>query len=315
MNKPIPFVVKFNTYQKTAITTVGATIFLIFVGALVRATGSGLGCPDWPTCFGLWMPPTSASQLPAAYNPAEFNVYKTWTEYINRLVGVVLGFLTIATTILSWKYRKTTPSVFYSSVAALVLVIFNGWLGGRVVETELDVSLITIHMILAMLMMAVLLYAVFQSSTDRWQVSIPQKTRSYLLAIGGVLTLFTLIQLVIGTEMREAVDTIKYVTPRDKWISKIGAIGEIHRSFSWTIFLSGIGVLVLTFQQTASKLLNKLSVWIMGFIVFQIVVGVVLYYVGMPRSFQVLHLVGVAFLICFEIFYLLVLKQASPVAE
>lgn len=143
---------KLNTYQKTAVTTVGAVIFLIFVGGLVRATGAGLGCPDWPKCFGLWIPPTSAAELPAGYNPAEFNVFKTWTEYLNRLVGVIIGLLIIATAVLSWQYRKKKPSVFWSSLLAFILVLFNGWLGGRVVETELDVNLITIHMILAIVL-------------------------------------------------------------------------------------------------------------------------------------------------------------------
>ena len=100
---------KLNAYQKTAIVTVFATLFLILVGGLVRAAGAGLGCPDWPKCFGTWIPPTSADALPAGFDESQFNVWKTWIEYINRLIGVLIGFLITATFALSFRYRKEKP--------------------------------------------------------------------------------------------------------------------------------------------------------------------------------------------------------------
>lgn len=300
---------KLNTYQKTAITTVGAVIFLIFVGGLVRATGAGLGCPDWPKCFGMWIPPTSAADLPAGYNPAEFNVFKTWTEYLNRLVGVIIGLLITATAILSWQYRKTKPSVLYSSLAAFILVLFNGWLGGRVVETELDVNLITIHMILAMAIMALLLFAAFKSTFEKWSISLQPKTRKPLFVLGIVLLIFTLAQLVLGTQVREAVDQVKFSAPRGQWLTLLDGVDEFHRTFSWTVFLSGAGLTFFTLRKSQSQLINKLAVGIFASIVLQIGLGVGLYYLEMPPAFQVLHLVGVAILICLEILYLLVMYQ------
>ncbi len=302
---------KFNTYQKTAITTVGATIFLIFVGGLVRATGAGLGCPDWPTCFGMWIPPTSVSQLPDGYNPAQFNVLKTWTEYLNRLVGVIIGLLITATAILSVRYRKTRPPVFYSSAAAFIMVLVQGWLGGRVVETDLDVSLITIHMILAMVIMTILLFAVFKATEERWKIIIPRKAKVWLMGIGVLLFILTLAQLVLGTEIREAVDLIKFSTPRNYWLQKIGSIDEVHRTFSWAILLSAVGLIVFTFRKAQSKLLNKLSIGILVVIVLQIALGAGLYYLGMPPAFQVLHLTGIAVLICLEFLYLLMVQNSN----
>ena len=89
-------------YRRIALITLASVYFLILVGASVRASGAGMGCPDWPTCFGQWIPPTNEAQLPGnyqeiyaelGYRDTQFNVVKTWTEYANRLIGVTIGFL------------------------------------------------------------------------------------------------------------------------------------------------------------------------------------------------------------------------------
>jgi len=74
---------------------------VIIAGGVVRTTQSGMGCPDWPKCFGRWIPPTNASELPPDFEKYlrkqdidhTFNVYHTWIEYFNRLLGALLGFL------------------------------------------------------------------------------------------------------------------------------------------------------------------------------------------------------------------------------
>ena len=91
-----------ESFRRFALITLGAVYFLIAVGASVRASGAGMGCPDWPTCFGQWIPPTSETQLPSDYQEiyadlgyadTRFNVVKTWTENLNRLIGVIIGLL------------------------------------------------------------------------------------------------------------------------------------------------------------------------------------------------------------------------------
>ena len=121
-------------YRRMAWITIAAVYFLILVGASVRASGAGMGCPDWPTCFGSWVPPTSEAQLPENYQEiyaelgyadTRFNVVKTWTEYANRLVGVSIGFMIFLTALFSWACREHDTSIFKASVAAFLMVGFQ----------------------------------------------------------------------------------------------------------------------------------------------------------------------------------------------
>lgn len=310
---------KLNTYQKTALWTVGSTLFLIFVGGLVRASGAGLGCPDWPKCFGMWMPPTSVADLPPQFDPSQFNVSKTWTEYLNRLVGVSVGLLITGTFLLSFRYVKERPQVFYASAAAMALVLVQGWLGGQVVVSGLSEWLITLHMLLAMVIVTVLLYAAFEATGRDLDLSIDlaPDTRRWLFWCGAGLLAVTLVQLVLGTQVREAVDVIKNSPeppPREIWLDRVGAIDEVHRSFSWLVLLVSGALLYLGWFRAASVLIRNLATAIFGLVVFQTLLGVGLYYLGMPPAYQVFHLVGVAFLVCAEVLLLLLLWETAPSA-
>jgi cytochrome c oxidase assembly protein subunit 15 len=302
-----------NTYQKVALTTVGATIFLIFIGGLVRASGAGLGCPDWPKCFGMWIPPTTSAELPVGFDSSAFNAFKTWTEYINRLIGAVIGLLIMATFVLSFRYRKTDPSVFYSSAAASVLVLIQGWLGGQVVMTGLNEWLITLHMLLAMFIMMTLIFAVFKASEQQFSIELSANARYWLLISGGLLLLITFVQLSIGTQVREAIDLLKNMETapeRSTWISQVGSVDELHRSFSWGVVMCGAAVLYFARWYARSPLLSKIGNWIFGLLLLQTATGVGLYYFGMPPVYQVVHLVGIALIISFEFVLLLLVIHA-----
>lgn len=304
---------KFNTYQKVALTTVGATVFLIFVGGLVRASGAGLGCPDWPKCFGMWIPPTSATQLPSGFDISQFNVFKTWTEYINRLIGVIIGLLITATFALSFRYRKKEPRVLYSSAMAFVLVLIQGWLGGQVVMTGLDEWLITLHMLLAMVIMMTLIYAVFKASAGQITVDISDQSIKWLLAALSVLIVGTFVQLILGTQVREAIDVLKnMVSPpsRELWISEINLIDEIHRTFSWVVLIAGVAVFYVSRWRVESSIIRRIGTAVFGLILLQIATGIGLYYLGIPPTYQVVHLTGVAFLIAFEFLLLLLVVHS-----
>src|SRR6056297_941566 len=299
---------KLNFYQKTAIITVIATVVLIFVGGLVRAAGAGLGCPDWPQCFGMWIPPTTVAELPAQYDASLFNPLHTWLEYINRLIGVLIGFLITLTFAASFKYRKTDRIITYFSGLAFVMVLFQGWLGGQVVRSGLSAGMITIHMIVAMALLATLFYATFRSLRSRITLSLNPSLKKHLLIVAGALLFITLAQMIMGTQIRESVDFAKNVLelPRGQWIDSLGGLYSVHRSFSWLLVALGGYLVYQSRSQYVSKKMNRLSILIALLIVSQMFIGVGMERLGMMGVFQVLHLVGVAILICAELLYLFV---------
>jgi len=291
---------KLNAFQKTALVTVFATLFLIFVGGLVRSAGAGLGCPDWPKCFGTWIPPTDVSELPSGFDPSQFNAPKMWIEYINRLIGVVIGLLIIATSVLSLRYRKTKPIITISAFATLFLVIFQGWLGGQVVRSALDEWLITLHMLLAMVIVNLLIFVTFKAFSDQLNLELPKYVRRLLLIITSVMLVASLIQMGIGTQVREGIDAVVKANPdlpRDQWLERVGFIDHLHRSTSWSLLILGVYLFSFINKFKLPLALRKTGYGVFLAIILQIILGVGLAYLGMPASFQVLHLTFAAILV------------------
>jgi len=314
-----PFFVKLTGFQKLSVTTVIATLFLIFVGGLVRAAGAGLGCPDWPTCFGLWIPPTSAEALPAIYDKSQFNVLHTWLEYINRLTGVVIGLLITATFLFSFRYWRTDRVITLSAGLAFVLVLFQGWLGGQVVQSGLSEGLITLHMMLAMVIVTILLFTAFRSTGRDMHLLVPSdKVRALLLSVTAILFVFMLIQMVLGTQVREMVDLIKNAPvppPREEWLHQLeGWLYAVHRSFSWLILITGSGLFWFTYKQVSDRRMRRISFGILALILIQMFIGISLEWSGMAGLFQVTHLLVSALLICALVLYMLMIWFSHPSA-
>ncbi|MGH2610828.1 MAG: COX15/CtaA family protein, partial [Tepidiformaceae bacterium] len=124
--------------QRLALATVAATLVLIAVGVLVRATGSGLGCPDWPLCHGGAVPP---------------NDDKAIIEYSHRFVASAVGLLVIATAVFAWRHYRHAPVVFWAAVLAVPLVGFQGLLGAITVVRELPPEVVATHLLTAMVIL------------------------------------------------------------------------------------------------------------------------------------------------------------------
>ena len=306
-----------NAFQKTAVATLAATVLLISVGSLVRITGAGLGCPDWPRCWGAWLPPSSVEDLDLdylrerGYDPAAFNPTKMWIEYANRLVGMAIGILVFVTFLCSFRYRRTQPVIFYCAGLCFVLVGFQGWLGGQVVRSGLQPGIITLHMSLAVVLLCALLYVTFQSLEQRVRVELAEPGRAALRRLGFALLAVTILQLLLGTQVREGIDPfIKDAggLPRGEWLGQVGLVDHVHRLSSWLVLLAGVLVFRSVRRHAPGSRLIPVARFILAGIVLQILIGITLAYGDLPRPAQVLHLTLATLLVCAECSLLLMMK-------
>ncbi len=339
-------------FGKLAVISIAAVYLLILVGGIVRSTGSGMGCPDWPKCFGSWVPPTSADQLPSDYKEvytekrarknerlacysrsfwsrktayqirhdeaifqeADFNVVKTWIEYVNRLVVVTIGFLIMATLAISFSWRKSKPGVFYASLAAFILVVFQGWLGSVVVSTNLLPWMVTVHMLPALAIVAFLIYAAYQTQVHPQSLlSKQRKTQMQWLIIA--LMGLSVVQIIIGTQVREAVDEVALANNygnRESWIEELGIFFYIHRSYS--IILLGLHLLlfylVRKFAATYSGL-NSWSSFLLIVVGVEIATGAIMAYFAIPAILQPMHLLFGTVLFGIQFYLLLLVGKNS----
>lgn len=297
------------SYRKMAVITLAAVYFLILVGATVRASGAGMGCPDWPTCFGRWVPPTSESQLPAnyqevyaelGYGDTRFNVVKTWTEYLNRLLGVSIGIMIFATAILSWRTREIDPTIMRASVAAFLMVGFQGWLGSKVVASNLQPGMITVHMLVALAIVATLLYGLAQSRRRLMENqpvhSIDPRFEKWL----AIVLAMTVLQVAMGTQVREMTDFIREAQGeelRSSWIEAMPWFFYVHRSFSAIVLFSNIWLLRILINSLGwQHTLSRLCMAMIGVIGLSVLSGATLGHLGMPALVQPTHLLSASLL-------------------
>jgi heme A synthase len=132
-----------GVFRRLAFLTAFFAYLQIALGGVVRVSGSGLGCPDWPLCNGRPYPPANVHSI---------------IEYSHRTVGAVTGVLLILTVIAAWIiFRRTRPLVAWLATGSLVAIAAEGGLGGVVVINELTPWLVLIHLALAMVILGFLL--------------------------------------------------------------------------------------------------------------------------------------------------------------
>src|SRR5947208_6981117 len=155
-------------FTRLAALTVAMTFLLVVVGVIVRSTGSGLGCPEWPTCHGSWVPPVD--------NPHAI------IEWSHRTTAAIVGLLALATAVTALLGYRRRPSVLWPALAALGLVVFQAALGKAAVESDLSGEIVTAHLATAMALLALLIYLALRSS-------LPAHAPRSLGGVGAVLAL------------------------------------------------------------------------------------------------------------------------------
>ena len=187
-----------KNFKTTIITSFILVLLVIFAGSMVRMTGSGMGCPDWPKCFGYLIPPTTEKDVfwksnfnykkgvmilknekfysakndflssnefislnwleytKHSYN--EFSVMNTWFEFINRLIGAIAGLSTLIMFIFSLNFLKNKPGITIMSFIVLLSMLFQAWLGKLVVDSNLSPYKITVHMLMAIVILSLIIF-------------------------------------------------------------------------------------------------------------------------------------------------------------
>ncbi|MFG1494149.1 heme A synthase [Halobacteriovorax sp. ZH4_bin.1] len=312
---------RFKKFLPVVIITVFA---LILIGGMVRSTGAGMGCPDWPTCFGQVVPPTSVDQLPADYQTrfakpgrivAVFNPIHTWTEYFNRIAGVWTGIASIILFVLSFAYKKENKKVVWLTGLALFLVVLNGGVGAMVVKSHLHPGVITIHMLLAIFLAFALAHLRYEVTEIKFlRKHNVDRYKDFLWVLVGLVV----IQIVLGTQVREQIDLITNTEPnlaRSNWVDRLDMIFYIHRSFSILILLGFSYTLRKIMEEFKdNSFVQKKCISIMLVLIGVITAGVVLAYLAFPAFAQPVHLLF-AILLSYFIYELLIILKKSQEAE
>ncbi|QTD39103.1 COX15/CtaA family protein [Polaribacter batillariae] len=324
------------------------SVYLIFIaGSVVRMTGSGMGCPDWPKCFGYYIPPTSVAQITwkpntvfkkgyiiikdealfvaehdlktssefnlknwAKYTKHDyntFNKYHTWTEYINRLVSVLAGFVFLFLIYGAYKNRKKDKRIPILAYTAFFLMLFEAWLGKTVVDSNLMPATITLHMVVGLIIIALLLWLKFIISENK----MVYKYNSLFNKLLIVSVIFSLIQIAMGTQVRQFIDEqVKLYGFENKNYSLMNPSFKFyfHRSFTIAIVLVNLGLLYLNqLKNLGYKLVN----WIVFLIFLETITGILMYYAEIPFGTQAIHLLAGAILFGLQFYLWLQASVAS----
>lgn len=292
-----------RTFRWVSALTVAVVFLLILIGGIVRSSGAGMGCPDWPKCFDMWVPPTNVSELPADYQQiyaergyadTTFNAIKTWTEYLNRLFGVLTGLFIIANLVAAWRaYGKgRNRRVVVLSVLALLFVLIQGGVGAFVVFTNLHQGIITLHLLIALLIVFLLVAARLYAKQVLHEVHIAVlvKTRWQVLAVAGLM----LTQIILGTQVREMLDAVsESMGGEDKraWLRSLGPVYGMHKNF-WMVVTVGVVYLVYVLQRDFSNPgFKNYGIFALLLTGAQVFTGVALNQFGLPAVPQALHIV------------------------
>lgn len=314
---------------------------VIAAGATVRMTGSGMGCPDWPKCFGYYIPPTQVEQL--AWKPnttfrkgnviidkerllvasktftssegfdaslwepytkhdyALFNATHTWIEFINRLLGALSGLSILILFGFSIKWWRKKPIIFIFALLSLLGILFQAWLGKTVVDSNLLPIKISLHMLMALLLVGFLL-VVRVASKSFGLSKLP--SREIRMLLYGTFAL-TLVQIALGIQVRQFVDLQVerwgYDLPQF-WLVTPELNFYLHRSLSLLVISSNVVLYFWVVKAQIERIFIQRILWLIG---GEVALGIAMYYFDFPFATQPLHLVLATLLFGVQLYWIL----------
>ena len=310
-----------NKFRSFSYITILFTYLLIFIGGLVRVSGAGMGCPDWPKCFDRWIPPTNVDQLPDHIDPALFNIVLAWIEYCNRLFGAFVGLLITVTMFLALKHHYSNLKIKFAVISAFILTLVQGWLGSVLVHTVLNPITITLHLIFALIIVLLLIYGsqtsyYLQFPNSEKQSNYRSGLKTHFLFLLGIL----IIEIILGTEIRGGLEMIRKENPivdSQFLLDMLGPFKYAHTIFGILIALiSSYLWYHLTIQEKKPSSLIKVTSTLIVFLVYsQIFLGEILVFFDVIPLIQLFHLWFASLIVGLVMIQFLAWKQSQIVNE
>jgi heme o synthase len=268
-------------FQKLAFLTVVTTVALVTIGVIVRATGSGMGCPDWPLCHKQVIPPVDD--------------YKAWLEWIHRTVAAVIGFEILGLAALAWIDHRDNRTITAMSLVSVVLVGFQAWLGRETVRLNNSGESVTAHLASAMALLGLLVFILVRSYHPARIGGRGASQRFTLLAAFTAAAVYAL--LLFGSNVTATSQW--YVFP--DWPLMNGSIlppltdaNTAHVLHRWVAVVVGVIVWLAALAawrtQRSRPVLVRLAVSAAALFTIQAIVGGLQVLTGLAEWTQTLHL-------------------------
>lgn len=264
-------------FQQLALATAVLTLALIALGGAVRATDSGLACPDWPFCYGKIIP--RQADIPP---DSGYTLWNVWLEHSHRMVASVVGVLIAVLGIWALRRYRSHPWVVGSVVVAGLAVVVQATLGALVVLHLLKAELVTAHTTMAMVVIASLLVAAASlapAATAR------RATTTHLRVPSVVLATTALIQIVVGSHVTGLKAALAYGTNPLLFNGKVlpritteaQAYHASHRLVAYLLTSVAFGVLVVAWREhrlgAASRQQLGIAAAVAGLVLVQVAIG------------------------------------------
>lgn len=275
-------------FQRLAAATVAATFLLVTIGVAVRATDSGLGCPDWPFCYGQLLPPAGD--------------FKAWIEWVHRGVAALIGFLILGMAAVAVIDHRDRPSILWPSVVAVGLVGFQAYLGRETVRLGNSGESVMAHLAAAMALVGILVYLLVRASYPVRIGGRGGSQRFTLLAVFGAAATFVLLLFGSNVTARNAglvfldwplmsggIYPFDPSTPAD--VAVLYAAHALHRYVAGIVFLVLLAVATAAARtQRARPGLRGMTIGIFALYVVQVIVGGLQVLTKLSDWSQTLHL-------------------------
>jgi len=323
-------------YRKLVFLTWFLTLDLIMFGAFVRLTDSGLGCPDWPGCYGHLSPLGASAHIERAleampYGPV--SVGKAWIEMVHRYIGMILGMLIIGITVMAWRHRRILGQTPRLATVILVAVCVQGAFGAWTVTHRLMPLVVTTHLILGMGLLALMTWLAAREKAHAPVPADAARWRPWMILGLGIL----FVQLALGgwvSTNYAALACMDFPTCHGQWLppmdfhggySLVRGLGHLpsgemisqealtaihwtHRNFAIAVFaLLG----VLGWRLRAVPGLAGPARLLLALLALQLLTGLTTIFFQWPLLIAVLHNGGAAGLVLVGVTMLLRLSQAG----